>query len=294
MNNTQSKSLNMNEYFYDQAWAIQPEKLQALARLVGDRSGVQVSIDAMSFSGESGRINTTGTAAVIPVIGTLVQRAGLFESFLGGVSVDRLSAQFDDAVRDDRVNAIVFDIDSPGGSVNGIPEFADRIRAARGKKPIIAVANSLMASAAFWIGAQADEIVASPSSDIGSVGVVAMHVNQQKFMEDMGIEVTFIHHGDHKIEGNTFEPIADEAKAFVQKRVDEFGAMFEQSLARGRGVSVGEVRSNFGSGRVFGAKEAVSRGMADRVGTLQDELQRLSSRNAAKAKMSMRMRRASL
>jgi capsid assembly protease len=185
------------------------------------------------------------------------------------------------------VSAVVLDIDSGGGAVSGIPELASEIFAARGSKPIKAVSNTMMASAALWLGSAADEVIVSPSSETGSVGVVAAHSNMAKAMEMAGVETTLVYAGARKVEGNPYGPLDDEARAELQRRVDEAHQMFVRDLAKFRRVGVETVRTDFGEGRVFGAREAIRRGMADREGTIDEVIAELASprrrSNAARA-----------
>ncbi len=189
-----------------------------------------------------------------------------------------LSKRLQELVADPNVAQIVLDIDSPGGGVEGITEFANQLFQARKHKPIVAVANSLAASAAYWIASQASEIVVTPSGVVGSIGVIAIHQDLSKALEKQGIKPTLITAGKHKGEGNPFEPLSEEAEANIQKRVDDFFSMFVKDVARGRGVKASEVRSGFGQGGVVGAQEAVDLGMADRIASLDDTLMRLTRR----------------
>jgi len=173
------------------------------------------------------------------------------------------------------IGSVIIEVDSPGGTVSGVDELAMEIFKARGTKPVIAQVNSMMASAAFWIGAAADEIVITPGGEMGSVGCYGMHVDFSEADAKAGVKTTLISAGKFKTEGNQFEPLSDEARAGFQKRIDEVYGMFVASLARSRGVSAATVRNGFGEGRMVGAKQALELGMADRIGTMQDTLKRL-------------------
>jgi signal peptide peptidase SppA len=200
------------------------------------------------------------------------------------------------AVNDARIGAIVFDVNSPGGSVTGVDELSKMIYDARGSKPIVAVANHLMASAAYWIGTAADELVVTPSGEVGSIGVFAAHQDVSAAMEKEGVKTTLISAGKYKTEGNPFEPLTDEAHASIQARVDDYYSMFTKAVARNRGVNVADVRGGFGEGRVVGAQQAVSLGMADRVATLDDVISGLTRRQrqgrSVAAEIDYRQRRA--
>jgi signal peptide peptidase SppA len=184
-------------------------------------------------------------------------------------------AAFSQLVNDPGVSAIVLEVDSPGGYSDGILELSDRIYEARGRKPVVAVANHLMASAAYWIGTAADEVVASPSSEMGSIGAFAAHEDISKALEQEGIKVSLIAEGKYKIEGNPYEPLGEDARAAIQARVRNVYDAFVEAVARNRGVKVSDVRKGFGEGRVVGARQAVEMGMADRVDTLEGTIERL-------------------
>ncbi|MCC7371633.1 MAG: S49 family peptidase, partial [Chloroflexi bacterium] len=134
------------------------------------------------------------------------------------------------------------------------------------------------ASAAYWIASSADEIVVTPSGEVGSIGVFTAHEDISAALEAEGVTVTLISAGKYKTEGNPFEPLSEEARGAIQARVDDYYSMFVRAVARGRGVKPADVRGGFGQGRVVGADEAVRLGMADRVGTMAQTVERLAGR----------------
>lgn len=137
---------------------------------------------------------TQGTIGVIPVRGIITHRGfgGMMDFFFGGTTVEGMRAAFRQAMGDPAISAVVFDFDSPGGDVVGVPELAAEILAARGPKPIKAVSTGEMESAAFWIASAADEVIVSPSASAGSIGVWAMHVDESGALEQAGLDVTLI------------------------------------------------------------------------------------------------------
>lgn len=223
---------------------------------------------------------TPGSIAVLPLTGPIDHRESWFTEWFGGTAVDSWGRAFDALVADPNIAAIVLDVESPGGSVFGIEELGDKIFAARAQKPIIAVANAYAASAGYWLACQASELVVTPSGQVGSIGVLCVHQDISKMADQLGVKVTFVHAGRFKVEGNPFEPLGDEARARLQAEVDVYYAAFVRAVARGRGVSQTAVRENFGEGRMVLAAEAVRLGMADREGTLQETLGRLTARQA--------------
>jgi HK97 family phage major capsid protein len=216
--------------------------------------------------------------AVIPIYGMILPRAADFDMSEVGTSIESLRKNFSAAMSNPDVKAVVFDVDSPGGSVYHVEEFAQEIyNAAGGAKKIVSQVNSLAASAAYYLASQADEIVITPSGEAGSIGVRMMHQDISKALEMKGIKVTNVTYGKYKVENNPFEPMSEEGLAFAQQRVNEYGDMFVKAVARGRDVKVSDVKENFGEGRVFGAKEAKQRGMVDRIATLDETLSRLGA-----------------
>jgi signal peptide peptidase SppA len=227
----------------------------------------------MSAAASSASSVRSGGIAVIPVYGAVMPRAGWL-----GTGMDSLRSQLRAHAADSSVAAIVLDIDSPGGTVAGTPETAEAVAEAAKAKPVIAVANTLAASAAYWIGSQASQFVAAPSADVGSIGAMALHVDISKMLSDAGISVTMIRSAPFKNEATLFSPLSDEAKAHIQGRVDEAGGDFLRSVAMGRKISQTKVKEDFGQGRVYGAREALSRGMVDRIATLDQIVSELAQK----------------
>lgn len=263
-------------------WAIAPEKMEMICGfLEAKASGLSIDAATMEKVAATNRKERTGTVTrsvgILPIIGVISQRMDLFMEFSGGVSTERLGREFDAMVADESVGSIILDIDSPGGNFAGTPEIADKIFKARGKKPIVAQVNSMAGSAAFWIAAACDEIIVTPSGDIGSHGVLAVHYDRSTENELVGVKPTYIHYGKYKVEGNADEPLSTEARTEIQRRVDQAGEMFTADLARFRGVLKSVVKDRFGQGRMFDGREAIERGMATGEGTMEDTIARLAA-----------------
>lgn len=271
-------------------WAIELSKLETIMDLLERKSaevqamgpGFYLDGQVMEHAAARNRAERqtarSGSVAVLPILGVIAQRMDLLTESSGGTSTERLSRDFDALIKDDEVGSIVLEIDSPGGAWPGVPELAEQIYRARGTKPIVAVANSYAASAAYWLGVAADELVVTPSGDVGSVGAYAVHLDFSEQNETLGVKKTYISYGQYKTELNQDAPLADEALAEIQRRVNEYGEIFVKSVAQYRGVTPKAVRDGFGEGRTYGAKEAVARGMADRVGTLRETIARLAGK----------------
>jgi signal peptide peptidase SppA len=213
-----------------------------------------------------------GMVAVLPLIGFMSHRGGLFSLLFGGTSTAALTADVQRAAADPTVSGLLIVVDSPGGEVAGVEELAAAIADAATVKRVTAVVDGLGASAAYHAISAASEIVASPSALLGSLGVMAIHDDVSGALAEAGIKRTIVTSSRFKAEGNSAEPLGAEARAELQRQVDSFDAMMIARIAAGRRVPVDRVRADFGQGRIVMAAEAVRRGMADRVGTMADAL----------------------
>jgi signal peptide peptidase SppA len=269
--------------FMEKPWAILPSKLAALTDVVvrhvqGEKlttEEIQARIHGATRP-ESRRVNNV---AVLPLFGSIFPRANLLTEMSGATSAEDFSRQFQALVDDPQVDAIVLDVDSPGGQVGGIEEASKLVYDARGKKPVVAVANHTVASAAYWIASAASELVVSPSGEVGSIGVFTVHEDVSAAMQTRGVKTSIISRGKNKVIGNPYEPLSDEARGVIQAGVDETYEMFVNAVARNRGVSADDVRRGYGEGGMVGAQKALELGMADRIATLDETIQRLKSGN---------------
>lgn len=207
--------------------------------------------------------------AVLPVVGPLFRYANLFTQVSGASSYELLAKDFHLALEDPNVQAIVLNIDSPGGEVNGCAEFADMIYEARGTKPIIAYASGDAASGAYWIAAAADEIVVSKTSSLGSIGVVGVYRGNK---DDKAIEIV-----SSQSPYKRLDPGSDEGRLRLQKRIDVMADVFVEAVAKYRGISAHQVQNQYGAGDVFIGDTAVQNGLADRIGTFEKLLNELQS-----------------
>ena len=262
-------------------WAIRPHVLGLIVDVLTIRvEGGHFTPDELSARVEAARRRPTTESpragvAIVPITGVLVPKATMFTEMSGGTSMESFRQDFRAALAASDVGAVVLDIDSPGGMVDQIPEMATEIRESRGTKPIVAVANTEAASAAYYLGSQADEFVVTKSGKVGSIGVFAAHEDHSRELDEQGVTTTLISAGKFKTEGNPFEPLSDGARDHMQALVDEYYGMFVADVAKGRGVGVDEVRSGFGQGRIVGAREALATGMVDRIGSLEGEVRNL-------------------
>jgi signal peptide peptidase SppA len=261
----------------DPAWAMIRGIAAGTVALELDDEAFRAKAAAASFRERLGAVRA-GNVEIIPVHGVITQRYTWLTWLLDGTALEWLREAIREAIADSDVAAVVLDIDSPGGSVDGLPEFGADLRAMResGGKPIVSVVDPMMASAALWIGAQASEVVLTPSGMAGSVGVVMIHVDESRWLDAAGLTITLIHSGEFKVEGNPFEPLGDEALARLQVESDHYYGMFIGELAKGRGVPASAVRDDFGQGRMLLPAEAMAAGMIDKVDTLENTVRRLA------------------
>lgn len=257
--------MNPNDVF-GRPWAIRQDNLEALAEMARLHAGGEEA--GMFFFGPQvwkGKpedlVTVVDGVAVIPIAGTLEKTSWEFPG------MDVIGEAFDLAVKAKRVRAIVLDIDSPGGMVDGTPELAERIRAARGTKPIVAFANGLMTSAAYWVGSAADTVIAAPTATVGSIGVAMLHRDFSKALEEMGIKETPITAGKFKRIASREKPLSEEAREYLQEKVDDIYALFVDSVAKHRGVTR-EKAMEMADGKEFIGEKARAVGLVDFIGTL--------------------------
>jgi len=222
-----------------------------------------------------------GAVAVLPIHGVLAPRINMLSDFSGGATFEEASAELAALVADPAVATIVLDWDSPGGSVAGAGEFAERVGQAATVKRVISVANFQMCSAAYWAGARSTEIVAAPSALVGSIGVYCLHEDLSQYLKNEGIVLTYISAGTFKVDGNPTEPLSDTARARLKALVSEPYERFVADVARGRGVTADAVRSGFGEGATLTAAEALAAGLVDRVETLEATLARVAVQSSS-------------
>ena len=294
--------------FLSTPWALMPERLNAVSAVMARWSShapatteVLAGIDTDKVTREARRQSATsvsgGGIAVLPLYGVITQRGNMIEdvSGPGSVSTQKFAAALRQALADESVSQILIDIDSPGGSVYGVAELADEIVAARAQKPIVAIANSLAASAAYWIGCSASEFYVTPGGEVGSIGVWQAHFDYSQALAAEGVTPTLISAGTYKVEGNPYAPLDPEAQAFMQSRVDDYFLTFSKAVAKGRGVPIAQVRNGMGQGRVLGADAALEQNLVDGIVTLDEAIRKMLAHVGNKTnKKNSRLERAML
>lgn len=224
--------------------------------------------------------------AIIPVVGTLVRRTIGLEAQSGLMSYGLIAERLDAALQDNAVKAILLDIDSPGGEAGGVFDLADKIFAARKVKPIWAVANDEAFSAAYAIAAAADRIYLSRTGGVGSIGVIAVHLDQSVAEADAGLKYTAIYAGEHKNDLSPHEPLSDPARAQLQTEVDRVYALFTETVARMRGLDLAAIKET--EAALYFGEQSVAAGLADRIGTMGDALSDLTKKIARPSSLTTR------
>ncbi len=276
--------------FLSTPWALMPERLQAMTAVLSRWSQGEPASDKTMFQINADRVirdtrkqmaaaNTGLNIAVLPLYGVVTQRANMVDDISGPgcTSTQQFSAALQQLLADNSVSQILIDIDSPGGSVYGVSELAHEIIQARAQKPVIAIANSLAASAAYWIGCSASEFYVTPGGEVGSIGVWQAHFDYSKAFEEDGVKPTLISAGKFKVEGNPYVPLDEQAQAFMQSRVDDYYNAFIQAVSVGRGVSIKDVQSGMGEGRILGAQAALAQKMVDGISTFDEVLAKMQA-----------------
>ncbi len=213
-----------------------------------------------------------GGVAIVPIIGPMFKGEGSW----GYADQSEIRANVRKAVNDQAVSAIMFLIDSPGGSVAGTMDLADEIRAAGKIKPTMAYAEDLMASAAMWAGAAANEIYANASALIGSIGVITAVADYSEAMKNAGIKVHTIATGKYKAAGSPYKEATQEELDYIRSRIDATYEQFVDAVAKGRGIR-GETIKKM-EAAVFTAKDAEEKKLIDGVMSFDQAFMKLSKR----------------
>lgn len=258
-------------------WAISPSKLSEIrsiysAHLRGEKidwKGMEARVGLM-ISEPDEPYQIMNGVAVIPIHGVLSKGASFFSFLFGRASMKQIGMAFAAALDDQAVNAILLDVDSPGGTVDGTEELAEQIFQARGIKPIVAYTDGTMASAAYWIASAADKIfISGDTVEVGSIGVVATHIDYSEQDKQYGEKWTEITGGHYKRLASGHKPLSDDGASYIQGQVDYLYAAFVNTIARNRGVD--EKRSlAMADGKIFIGTQAIEAGLVDGVSTFSD------------------------
>jgi signal peptide peptidase SppA len=214
--------------------------------------------------------------AVVKIHGAITRRPSILSLIFGGTSTEEMTQAFRAMASDDRVKGVVLDVNSNGGSVQGVEMATEALRELRAAKPVTSIANDNMNSAAYHIGSAADEIFVTPSSTVGSIGVYAMLVNRAEALEDAGIKVKIVRAGEFKAKPNSWEQLDKKDVQLVQENVNKFYEDFVSAVATNRGMTYEEALA-LADGTVEIGANAIDRGLAHQEGYLQTAMDEMKA-----------------
>jgi signal peptide peptidase SppA len=273
----------LSQRLFNTPLAIHPRRAEVVIGALAERMGVvsltrlsgeSLSIQAWRDGNDDDDFDRAGEVAdpgydlfngvaIIPVCGTLVAKLGSIRPYSGLQGYDAIRGAFQGALEDPAAKAIVLECDSGGGEVSGLFDLVDEIYAARGAKPIVAILSETAYSAAYAIASAADHVIVPRTGGVGSIGVIAMHVDFSRALKAGGIEVTFIHYGARKADGHPEKPLSAEALENYQADVDAMGELFVSTVARNRGLTADQVRAT--EAATYLGEAGVAAGLADAV-----------------------------
>ncbi len=266
-------------------WAILPDKLEEIQAIYAthlrgekiDIKGIEAKLGRTLENPPQEGYEVVKGVAILPIQGVMAKRMNMFSQISGGMSTELVARDLRAALADPAVHAIILDTDSPGGTVAGTPELAALVHAARDQKPIVAHVNGTMASAAYWVGSAARQIfISSGVSQVGSIGILARHMDVSRAEEARGIKTTLIYAGRYKAIANEFAPLSEEGRASMQSHVDYLYSQFVGAVASHRGVPVSTVLERMADGKVFIGDQAIEAGLVDGVSTLEELIDTLA------------------
>lgn len=212
-----------------------------------------------------------GDVGVIDIKGSLINgSAGIWRLF-GVTGYDDIQGALFEGLKDKKAKRLMLNVESPGGSVKGLKDIAETLKASRDVKPLNAFAQTAN-SAAYWLASAASHITLDEMGEAGSIGCIAVHTEYSKLYEKEGIKKTAIRAGENKALASPFEPLSEKALEQMQAHVNKARDMFVAAVADNRGVTSATVQSQFGDGKTFMGSDALGPGLVDKIGSFQDAL----------------------
>jgi signal peptide peptidase SppA len=211
--------------------------------------------------------------AVLPIVGSLVRRGTWLDAECGMMSYGLITSAVTEILMDSSVRGLMLEIDSGGGEASGCFDCADFIKTASAAtgKPVWAHSNEVMCSAAYALGSSGEQIWLARTAEVGSIGVLAAHVDVSGADKQAGVKWTYIFAGDHKTDGNIHEKLSDGARDRTQADVDHLMDMFVELASQNRGMTAEEIRDT--NADIYRGTLAVESGLADEVGTFDEALE---------------------
>ena len=226
------------DYFNNSVWNIKPQNLKTIAGIITSKivgNGLVNLIQAEPAELKSDLVQVYHRTGILNIEGVLVPKASWLDSMCGFISTLELNHQFNMLVDSPNIDKIVLYFDSPGGVSTGIYEFAENIYQNRNKKEIVSFTDVDMCSAAFWLGSAASKVIATPSSEIGSIGTYIALIKEKP--ESMEYDIYFIQAGDNKLYGNPNIPVTESEKQYFQDKVNTNNNLFVEAISKFRNVS---------------------------------------------------------
>lgn len=241
-----------------------------------DASQIKASYDEDSDDKEPSRLlSMQGDVAVLSISGPLVQGAKWYNKYMGVTGYGEIREALVQAAMDDKVGAILLDIASGGGAVAGVTDVVDLIRQVDAVKPVHTYSDSMMASAAYWIGSSARRMEIGRVAEAGSIGVITIHKEVTKMLTDAGITPTVLRAGEFKGMGNPYEKLTDKGREVIQAQLDQMYRMFVGHVAERRGISYETADAQLAQGKVFIGDRAVAANLVDGVSTFDSVVSRI-------------------
>lgn len=278
---------------------IRPSKLAVILNVIGPRIGLsEGAIQVQGLFDPDDEDDAAQTAeqrapyavtpdgiACIGIEGTLVKKAGWLDAMSGMMGYDSIAMQLRMACNDNAIRGIMLCLDTPGGEVSGLYDLTDEIYNARAVKPVYAISDDSAFSAGYAIACSAEKVFVTRTGGVGSIGVIAVHVDQSKMDEKVGLKYTAVYAGAHKNDFSSHAPLSEEAHALLKAEIDRCYDMFVDTVARGRNMKDNAIRKT--EAKCFWGAEALAVGLADQVGNCDDALDAM--RSAIKAKSQARV-----
>lgn len=274
--NIEGFDLWLGDFRSYQAWANLPAPDAVDPDLI--RAFMDEGEENDEFQGYGYMTQLIGHTAIIRISGPLIPKSSWISQLFGMTGYDEIRNALAAASQHPDVKAIILDIDSPGGAVSGVDEAAGAIRHVdRNIMPVHALTTGAMASAAYWLGSSAREISATAMSRVGSIGVIAVHQEITKALQNDGVNVTVLRAGKYKALGNRYEKLTDEAKSRIQAEIDKIYGIFVDTVATNRGLDRDFVLEHSAEGQEFFGRDAVPVGLVDRVESFDEVVNRLEN-----------------
>ncbi len=276
--------INVGDRLFGRPLLCTPERIEQILSVLGERVGLEVfeapKAEARAFEAPLAkhglyRVTDSGVA-IVPIVGTLVNRGSWIGASSGLVSYEGITAQIKKAASDPEVRGIMLDIDSPGGEASGCFDLTTLIREVDKVKPVVAFANDKAASGGYALASGAREIWTTQTGMVGSIGVVFVHMDRAGQMAKAGVKPTIIHAGARKVDGHPFGPLPDDVRTNLQGEMERVRALFVSTVAGGRPkLSPEDIAAT--EARVYHGTSAVDAGLAECIGTYDSVLARLVS-----------------